>query len=885
MVLATLLICGGALASCSDDDNGNEGGGFTPMALKLIKAEAVSASFEVTSQNVSECAYIVEKSAEAKEPSQDIIFAKGTHFEVKGSTTQFEVANLDPNTDYTIYLVGKSGNNFAGETLSEAFKTGDFTDPVTITSRKYDGFSVHFKVPEEVKERGNAIRFTRGVLPMYNIMKIQNGTADADLLLMNGGESRVAVNDMSYTFDELHSTTTDPETGEQIPIDDPLVPGEPSVLIAGEFQMAESDYGWGQGYYKPLFDADGWAAANGGGGGDLLLAANSSRTASEADFWTGFYHNEVVVTQKPGILNGSVKFSTPVLTPIKATMRFEPDENVERYCILICDDALLNGMILPMLNNNEEYLQWFITSYIGFSQLGAQSFQGTTEIGLDKFISEEGIKPGYKFHVLVTAMSGEHGCFQKFEHFEFTTPERTQTAPTIEVKAIDNPNGEEDPFEVWFNVKSVGSVPVSKCRYVANYEREMEYMFKKGETNESLVESKGTLFTENELSQINSAEGLNVRFTSRTDATTYFIAMGYNEEGLASEALLAKKRSISIPTSGPISSPYFKALQGDWTASAKVVRWNSQTNGWSEPQEAKFHVNIAQGVTYPAQLPDYVYDLYEQGMSRDEVDALYADFKKEAGNYAERLKNYNCLVCSGFNVSGRSGVTTKSPFDLFADEKYSAYNNAALFYDFGPKWFLHVDENGKISVPINSNQMDPLSNWKVQYGHSVVTYLVGLGADSYIGQPGNDKDKWPAFPVQVSEDMSTITIQPIKGKTNEGKDDTFYPTPIEMTYQGAQPVDGCKVVSGITLTKGWTEATSKAFNGASIKNFTGKAMPSANNGRFAPKVRPSARTPFSTKAQPVKRISMKHIVTLQEAQKNMNNLCNKWIKSMRNKTK
>lgn len=878
MVLTTLLLCGGALTSCSDDDNGNnEATQSSQLALELVKAEAVSATFEITSNNISECAYMIAKAAEATEPSQDVIFARGIHFDVKENTTQFVVSNIEPNTDYVIYLVGRSGDKFAANTLTAKFKTTDFTDPVTITERKYNGFSVHFKLPKEVKERGNAIRFTRGVLPMYNSMKMNMGTLDADILLMNGGDTRVATDDMTYTFDEEHSMVYDPSEDEFVPIDDPIVPGEPSVLIAGEFEKGETSLGWGEGYYNPLFDRNGWNEAF---SGDILL--DQDQTPNEADYWRGFYHNEIVVSQKPAILNGTVKFTTPVLTPIKATLRFEPDENVERYCVLICDEGLLNGMLLPMLNNNQEYLQWFITSYMGFSQLGAKSFEGTTEIALSEFQSEEGIKPGVTFHVLLTAMSGENGSMQKFEHYTFTTPERSLPAPTISVEPIDNPNGAEDPFEVWFNVKSTGSTPVAKCKYVANYEREMEYMFKKGETTASLVESKGQYFTEQDVKQINSAEGLNVRFDSRAEANTYFAAMAYNEEGQASEALLAKKRTIAIPAGNPVNSPYIKNLQGDWTASATISLWNSSTNGWGTPTEVKFKVNIAQGVTYPAEVPDYVYDLYEP-MKPEEVNALYADFKKQADNYGERLKKYSTLVCTGFNYYGMPEPAFKSPFDLFADEKYSAYNNEALFYDFGPKWFLKVNEDGTVSLPVNIKQMDPLSNWQVMFGHSVVSYLVGLGSDSYISQPAKNTDKWPSFPVKVSDDMQTITIEPMKGTDNQGKPDTFYPNAIQMTNAGAQPVGGCKITSAITLTKGWTETKTLGVL-THWNKFTGKSVQSANGAAFSPKVRPTARTIFSANNQPVHRETVK-IVSLEQAKKNMNALCDKWIKSLRNHKK
>ena len=863
--LATMLLCGGAITSCSDDDES------TPppvdkLEVALVKADAVTASFKITSTNITECAYMVQAAAEAFEPNKDVIFAKGIHVVTDKETTDFEVSNLEPTTAYKLYLVGKTAQDqYYASILSADFTTTNFTETITVTEKRPNGFSVHVKVPADVKERGNAIRFTRGSLPYYNMFKMMMGQADADMLLSNGGDERSTTDAKTYTFDEEHSVIFDEEMGEEMEIDNPIVPGEPSVFIAGEYKWGESMYGWGEGYYESCFDYDGWYESAGGGG--MLL--NAEDPTDEDKFWGDYYHHrEVIVTTQPEPLEAKLTIEQASLTPISARFSFIPDESIYAYSVLILDDPTFNDMVMPFLENNKDYLQWFTTSFMAFNDLGAQSFTGANNIELSNFIFEDAIQPGMKFHLLATALGNEDGTKQNFQHLEFVMPERNMEAPVLEVNPINNPEGAESPYEVWFNIKSVGEVPVKKASYVANYERDMEYMFEHGYDPTSLVMEKGNAFTPEEVMYINTEEGYNVKFDSRANATTYLVAIGYNEEGLESEAILAKKRTISLPAEPAVNSPYLTALLGDWTAQADVKFWDYSNNEWSTPQTVEFKVNINNKIEYPETLPADVYDLY-QGMSKEKVDALYADFKKCAADYAQRLKDHNCLVCTGFDPSQSEDTELQTPYDLFVSPTYSGFNNEAIFYDFGPKWILRVNQDGSLSVPVNMNQMDPMSNWRVKYGRRNVYHLVGLNASNYIGYPANDTDTWPAFPVTASDDNKSLTIEGMKANNNMGQPDTFYPNAVEMTYNGAQPAAGCMIVSELKLTKGWNDGVvNRAIKSLDATKYTGKSLVSSVNGKYTPKARPAARTPFVKAPRNVKSTVLTP-VTYQQAQKNI----------------
>ena len=406
----------------------------------------------------------------------------------------------------------------------------------------------------------------------------------------------------------------------------------------------------------------------------------------------------------------------------------------------------------------------------------------------------------------------------------------------------------------------------------------MMYMFEHGYDPATLVLEKGNPFTDEEVMSINSEEGYNVKFDSRADATTILVAIGFNDEGLESEAAMAEKRTMAIPAEPAVDSPYLTSLLGDWTAKANVVFWDYETSNWTEPAEVEFKVNIADKISYPETLPAEVYDLYE-GKSKEEVDALYKEFKACAVNYAQKLKDHNCLVCTGFDVSGNEDTELQTPYELFTSPTYSGFNNEAIFYDFGPKWIIRVNQDGSLSVPVNMNQMDPLSNWKVKYGRRNVYHLVGLGKNSYVGFPGAGQEEWPAFPVTVSDDNNTMTIAAMEGHDNDGNLDKFYPNAIEMTYNGAQPAAGCKVISDLTLTKGWTEEAALSLAGLSAKHYTGKAFQTSVAGKYAPKARPAARTAFVKAPRNMKNVVITP-VSYNQAQKNMKVVFNKMLKKL-----
>lgn len=219
-----------------------------------------------------------------------VIFANGTGAACEDGDNTIAVKKLEPNTKYKVYLAAKTvEGGYFDKILTAEFTTIDYTETLTVTDLTGKSIAIHVKMPQETEQRGNVLRYALTDLVVYNMNKMGwMANMDASMLEANG--QHYLDESTTLYYDEDHMYETD-ENGEPIldesgmPISryDPIVPGQPIVFMAGEFTWGESTYGWGEGWYKALFDFDGYVAAGGGGGGELL-APSSTRAVNEDDF-------------------------------------------------------------------------------------------------------------------------------------------------------------------------------------------------------------------------------------------------------------------------------------------------------------------------------------------------------------------------------------------------------------------------------------------------------------------------------------------------------------------------------------------------------------------------------------------------------------------------
>lgn len=790
-LFSAAVLAGGALTGC-DIENVTK----VPTAEMTVTASMTSADITLKTENLTEYAYSVSTEGEAGTDAA-VLFAKGTVGTLTDGDNTFTVSGLEGNTKYSVSVAFKvSDSEFYQDVLSAEFTTTDYEQTLTHIKSTYDGFSLHFKMPEEIKKAGHVVRYTLTDIATYNSTKMGwFASTDAESLEANGqvywdGDATLTINnDNIYLLDENGNPVMDEWTEEPVLVHLPIVPGEPIVFLAGEFQWGESLYGWGEGYYTPLFDMEGYSASMGGGDDWGLLAEEP--VFDEDKFWTGYHERIYFQATQPELLAAKIDVDIQP-TATGGTIRLTPEEGVYQYCYYVIDDATYSEMLLPLLGGDESLLQWYITSIQGMYS-GCASGMGAAEIALEEVSY---IEPEMKYHFLLTSMGNEEGTTQNFQHIEFETPAKSMKAPEVVVTAL-KPE-EVSPYTVYFNIKCPTKNAVGG-QYAANYSREFEMLLNNQNFMYSYndIVAQGNRFTADELEAVNSDEGYTVAFPSVPNETTRLAVVLYNEEdtgntieGTDSPAV-AEVASDKEPDAARVESPLFTTLPGDWTMTANVTKRDYETGNNVDAGSRSCKVTIASGVEYPEKLTDDIYALYPN-MTKEQVDALYDEFKEEAGIFNSWLRGQNRLLCLGFGFEDSpSHLTYQSAYDLFTSTTYSGYDNRSLFWEFGPKWYLEIAADGTVSAPFNYYTMYPMSGWNGKY-----VYLCGNGPEGVLL---SNNGETIAFPGTVSSDNSTVTISPI---SNNGND--YYPQAGAYNY-GYMFMTDCFTASPLTLTKGWTE--------------------------------------------------------------------------------
>ncbi len=800
--LAALVLWG-----CHGNTEGpEESKGSFSLELKTVDADFIELA--VTAPAELEMAYAIETEPQAL--SAPVLFVTGTTMKVAPGQIIRITDGLEQNTSYYLYAVAKLDDKNYSEIVKFEFTTKgyEFNELLTVVDTYLDGYKVHITIPKETKDRGNVIRYDSTSLAWYNLLKNSKGgdAVDLNAVVANGNpygnyvknDSTIVVNDENVVLLDKNGNPVLDSDGQMIDIHDPISPGEPTIFLAGECRWGSPEefaeiMGFNlperHSYSIPLYD---W---------------NSG--------WTGAFQKIEFFTKEPAACDVKVEVDIPEdeITVTDAMVYFNMEEGVSRYFYMILDNATYNQILDTYLDNNEDWFQWFLTSYIAFYEWGV--FPETESIYTNaaaKFV--EPLTGGDTYHVLCTWMGDDNGSTQGFAHETFTAKEKTKRAPVIEIKAIEN----GDPYLATFNVKagkdSEGNVqPIMGAYWACNYARDFELMFNAGATYESLLSNNYT-FSSEEIAQINSEEGLTVSYPTLDGEVTRLAAYGCNDEytfnNIDPETVGAGWAEYHAPMAdkaAPISSPLYEALAGDWTATATIVVKEQIEDGSYVSHKVNYSskVNIsASAPALPSKVDEYVYGLYK-GSSRDDVDSMFEELVDLSNQFTEyRLEGQNRLLCNGFidfdyykdPEKGEIGrMDYRTPYDLFQASNYSSVDVPQLIYDFGPKWFLEVQADGSVIVPFNSTYLPPMHNWP---GYPF--YVCGLAGESAVLDA---TDLIPGFPVEVAADYSKITIKPF-----ESEGEVYYMNAVGLAQGGLEII--ARVDTEIVLTKGWTETRSGA---------------------------------------------------------------------------
>ena len=258
--------------------------------------------------------------------------------------------------------------------------------------------------------------------------------------------------DTTLVFDEEHGMVWSDEMGDYITYYEAIVPGQPQYLALGEFKYSDDEeehgrWGWGAGYYLAMFNQEAYY--------EKMYAYWYGETdvmPDENEYWTGYHKSIKFQTKAPELLDADLAVDLSGLRANGGPIRITTNGNAERVTVMLLD-PMTYEQVMPLLDNNEDYLQWFTTSYVGFMMVGAQTFLGANiQFEMTDFLWE--VDKDSKYYLLVVATKDAvegslDAKYQQYKKVEVTLPDYTMPAPVVEITPIESTS----PFEVAFNVK------------------------------------------------------------------------------------------------------------------------------------------------------------------------------------------------------------------------------------------------------------------------------------------------------------------------------------------------------------------------------------------------------------------------------------------------
>lgn len=819
------------------------------LEIASIVTDYMEATVTLKSEACTEYAYEVAKKADAKAPIATILFAEaegaGRTGALSAETISFTIDRpaLSPDTEYVLYVAAKTQQGaFYKEVLSQEFKTksvGNTKEGLNYIAPSYEGFALYVDVPQSVVDAGNALRWNVVDVFTYYTHTIDfAGRSDAFALLTNGNNKFIYDDTMlvldnwsAYERDANGNVRYDEtDDGELVPatVFDEIVPGQLSYFIIGEFEWAEAGevLGWPAGYHYPLFDEDAW-----------YNAGASSSSEDQKRYWEGFYDRQIYEAKKPQPMEAKVNVVVDNEVANNARITMTPEEGVQVYCYWVLPNALYL-QVSDIINADgdsdvEEDWQWFVTSYAamweGAKQSPDQNNDGkpdAVQFNLsDSFYEEAAPTPGVPYHIIVTAIA-DGGAKQHFTHETIVLPDYTLPAPEVVVTPVLEKTTES---VVCFNIKVTNGVG-QIAKYFCDSEAMWSDAAKDGYDATSLLLSYGAYFSPSDVTAMNSPEGYDVVIGQGApfnfDELARIAVQVENLEGQKSPIVMAEVRTKPEPAKTPVDAEYIERLVGDWTISAKVKTTQKNALGevvWVEQQDPVVStVTILDQLTYSeAEFENFVKDLPSKGQEEQRV--YWTEYKAEADRFNLNLKNQNRLLCLGFDLwhssnEMKGALELATPWDLFTHPTYSVKQTSDIFRDFGPKWYIEVNADGSMFMPMNMTVFGALSDWYDDYTYYMVGWNTAKNQYIYNDMMGG----YAKFPVTLSQDGNTITIS---GYNYNG--DMYYPTPIVVAYNEVQTETA--VISEITLTRnaGVAPLTLSA-------NSDGKFEPMVGNGEELP---------------------------------------------------
>lgn len=809
--LLSLLVLACGMWSCSDDSDDATSSTTGVQAPSSDAIFATSATFNLQTKGAESYVYKVVEGANATEPDPVVVYAEaqedGTIVTVTGDTAQETVTGLEGNKTYTVFFIFKVGNEY--NIHSQVITTPGYTQMVSVVKTEMFSTTIHVEVPEDVYYMVNFIDYET-----YINYQMQFGRTDVDwtmagygmqsprykgpqtITIENGANAyQGALNEGDYSADaypyEVH-----PGTGYVI-----------FVSQCGEDGSTDAFVEYSEG--------------EGGDPGILLSTLPNVKEYTEekpSNDWcsfNGLYAKTMLFTQQATLGKGEVMATIDRITEQTALITLTPTDDIMQYAVVMVAD-----------DDKELYLD----SFGGEDGLQASLLlYGSIYDGVQQLPYP--IEKGKTYTLYITAIYNSEGTVQSFHKLEgIQAIESDKPAVELEI----TPKQISNPYQVCFNIKA----PNADCagfKYLCNYTKDW-YPTLNGLTGTDLEENiasmismYGVMITDaSVLDGVNSPEGYDLCFSSIDETETWLVLESYNVDEktkLFYEEDGCRSTSAALIPEEPVNSELFSKLLGNWTATMESA-YGSGT--------VTMPVTIAAGPEQVSTLPSDVKEtlvnyFIASGKTQEQAEALvegsFNEYKERAAYYTQKNKDQNCLVATGFSYNEWYAPLATS-WDLFQSTEYSAYSTDELFRDYGPKLFFKIakDQNDCDSVSVITTRyaengqdflryVDPVADW---YSTLVLHAYNKENAGNYYTTE---------FPVEISDDMNTITIKPVE------QDGLLYCPGFAIEYMPNYPSWSFPTTeAGIVLTRA-TDADAQKATSRSISEIKTPKV-SAHNGNY-----------------------------------------------------
>ncbi|MBR2961639.1 MAG: hypothetical protein IKC42_01235 [Alistipes sp.] len=218
------------------------------VAQKVVNPS--DATFELSTENILSYAYVVQAKDDAIEVLPDVVLATGiTGTCDEDGKTLVTVSKLMPESSYIVKFVGiQSNEEFYKDVIPVEITTGKFNGEVTFFNVDYQSVSVNIQLPEGAIKEGNVVKWN--IFDIVTLNMEEGQMTDAERLNMHDKVyGQYFTDEATLTFNEENNWFTPPAefaSGE----DDlvaryyPLSPGQPTILMLGEFQYNPIESDW-----------------------------------------------------------------------------------------------------------------------------------------------------------------------------------------------------------------------------------------------------------------------------------------------------------------------------------------------------------------------------------------------------------------------------------------------------------------------------------------------------------------------------------------------------------------------------------------------------------------------------------------------------------------